>query len=146
MACKDEEDIRTRRDGSNAAIAGHDVQGLASFWTDDVNTTSSMGRQVCGKPANVAFYTEILTSRPDTFYLRTPTQVQVMSEWGVAMECGGWSGSWTGPGGRLQVKGRYMAQWRRIGALWHIHGELYVPTGFTGEVGGSGYPFAQDEP
>ena len=143
MADKDEEDIRARRAGSNAAIAAHDVQGLASFWTDDVNTTSSMGRQLCGKPANIAFYSEMLTTRPDTFYLRTPAQVLVMHGWGVAMESGDWYGSWTGPGGPVRVEGRYMAQWRRVEAVWRIHGELYVPTGFTGDVSTAGYPFQQ---
>ncbi len=54
MTDTDDEEIRARRAGSNAAIAAHDVQGLASFWTDDVTTTSSMGRQLCGKPAHAA--------------------------------------------------------------------------------------------
>ncbi len=141
MADQDEDDIRARRAGSNAAIAGKDVQRLASFWTDDVNTTSSMGRQLCGKAANVAFYTEMMTGRPDTFYLRSPTQVQVMTEWNVALEYGDWYGTWTGAAGMVRVEGRYMAQWRRIEPLWCIHGELYVPTGFTGDVSSAGYPF-----
>lgn len=141
---KDAESIRSQRAGSNDAIARQDIDALASYWTPDIQTTSSMGRQLSGKPAHVAFYKAQLSARPDTWYLRTPDQVNVLPPWDVAMECGEWLGRWSEASGAVQVSGRYMAQWRRIGARWLIHGELYVPTAFTGPVSVSIHALAQE--
>jgi ketosteroid isomerase-like protein len=128
----DEEHIRTARANCNAAIARQDVEAIASFWTDDIHVTGSTGVRLSGIPANCRFYTQQFARRPDTNYVRTPSTVQVMDAWKVAMELGDWVGTWTEPDGAVQVAGHYMAQWLLVGTRWRIHGELYVPTSCAG--------------
>ena len=48
----DEKMIRAVRDQSNAAIARHDLDGIAAAWMDDVHVVSSTSAQTAGKKAN----------------------------------------------------------------------------------------------
>jgi ketosteroid isomerase-like protein len=128
----DDERIRRARASSNAAIARKDVDAIASFWTEGIHVSGSMGLHLAGIEANRRFYTDQFAGRPDTVYVRTPSEVQAMDAWRVALESGQWVATWTDADGPVQVTGRYMAQWLRIGGEWLIHGELYVPTACVG--------------
>ena len=128
----DEESIRACRAQSNAALARRDVDAIASFWTEEIHVTSSMSSQLCGVEANRRLYQDLFASRPDTLYIRTPSEVVVMPAWQVALEAGEWVGTWTDPDGAVRVSGRYMAQWLRGAAGWRIQAELYVPTACEG--------------
>lgn len=132
LADTDADRIRAHRLASNAAVARHDTDAIAAFWSDAVQVTGSMGRQLAGPAANRRFYEERFAARPDTLYVRTPLDIEVMSAWGVALEAGEWEATWTDPDGPVRVAGRYMAQWLRAGGNWRIHGELYVPTTCAG--------------
>ena len=70
--------------------------------------------------------------RPDTIYVRTPSTVDVFSDWAVASERGEWVGRWSEPDGRLEIGGTYLAQWRKVDGRWLIQSELYVPTRCAG--------------
>lgn len=128
----DEERIRAARSASNLAIVRKDVDTIASFWTDEVHVLGSMSLQLSGIEANRRFYEAQFAKRPDTTYARTPSTVQVMATWGVALESGEWVATWTDPDGPVRVSGNYMAQWLRSEAGWRIQGELYVPTSCAG--------------
>jgi ketosteroid isomerase-like protein len=124
----DEQMIRDTRARSNAAIAAHDLAGIARAWLNDVHVVSSTSAQTAGSQANQQRMARQFETRPDTIYVRTPATIDVYSAWNVASERGEWIGRWTEPDGKLEIGGTYLAQWRRIDGRWLIQAELYVPT------------------
>lgn len=124
----DEQAIRDSRARSNAAIAAHDLGGIARAWLNDVHVVSSTSAQTAGSQANQQRMAAQFKNRPDTIYVRTPIAVDVYSPWDVAAERGEWVGRWTEPDGKLEIGGTYQAQWRKVNGQWLIQAELYVPT------------------
>ena len=124
----DEGMIRAARDQSNAAIAKHDLDGIAAVWMDDVHVVSSTSAQGAGKQANRDRMAAQFKNRPDTIYVRTPATVETYPPWNVASERGEWTGKWTEPDGALEIGGTYQAQWRKMDGRWLIQAELFVPT------------------
>lgn len=120
--------IRAARAASNAAIAAHDVPGIAGHWFDDVHIVTSTSAQGTGREANAARMAQQFARRPDTIYVRTPGEVDVFAAWDVASERGTWTGRWTEPDGVVDIAGTYLAQWRRVDGAWRIQSELFVPT------------------
>ena len=125
---EDERLIRETRARSNAAIAAHDLTGIARAWMPDVHVVSSTSAQTAGSQANQQRMARQFELRPDTVYVRTPGTIDVFTSWSVASERGEWSGRWTEPDGTLEIGGTYQAQWRKIDGRWLIQAELYVPT------------------
>ena len=132
QAPSDEKLIRDSRAQSNAAIEAHDVAGIARFWMDDVHITTSTSAQANGWAANGSRMSEQFKRRPDTSYVRTPSRIDVFAAWSVASERGEWVGRWTEADGPLEIRGTYLAQWRKVKGRWLIQSELYVPTKCTG--------------
>jgi ketosteroid isomerase-like protein len=131
-ASPDEAAIRAARGRSNAAIAAHDVAGIARHWLPDVHIVTSTSAQASGRDANGERMAQQFARRPDTVYVRTPTAVDVFAAWTVAAERGTWTGRWTEPDGVVDVGGTYLAQWRKIEGEWRIQAELFVPTSCRG--------------
>lgn len=126
--------VREVRARSNAAIARHDLDGIAAAWMPDVHIVSSTSAQGSGKAANRERMAAQFTNRPDTVYVRTPTTVEVFAPWHVASERGTWTGRWTEPDGKLEIGGAYQAQWRKVDGRWLIQAELFVPTHCKGSA------------
>ncbi len=124
----DEQAIRDVRARSNAAIAAHDLAGLARPWMNDVHVVSSTSAQGAGIQANQQRMARQFETRPDTIYVRTPATIDIYPPWNVASERGTWVGRWTEPDGKLDIGGTYLAQWRKVSGQWLIQAELYVPT------------------
>ena len=124
--------IRAARARSNAAIAVHDMAGIAREWMPEVSVLSSTGKQTIGHAANLANLARQFELRPDTKYIRTPNSIEVFAAWGVAAERGDWVGTWTEPDGPLVIGGTYQAQWRLKDGVWLILAELFVPTYCSG--------------
>jgi len=124
----DEQMIRAARGQSNAAIAKHDLDGIAAAWMDDVHVVSSTSAQAAGKNANRQRMAAQFKNRPDTIYIRKPLTIEVYAPWDVASERGEWTGKWSEPDGPLEIGGSYQAQWRKIDGRWLIQAEVFVPT------------------
>ena len=130
----DEQQIRAARDRSNAAIAKHDLDGIAAAWMEDVHVVSSTSAQTAGRRANRERMAAQFKNRPDTVYVRRPVTIEVYDAWSVASERGEWTGKWTEPDGALEIGGTYQAQWRKVAGRWLIQGELFVPTHCKGSA------------
>ena len=127
QAPADAEQIRSARDASNAAIARHDLDGIAAVWMDSVHVTSSTSAMTTGRAENQRRMGDQFARRPDTLYVRTPTAIDVYAPWLVAAERGEWVGKWTEPDGAMEIRGTYLVQWRKVDGRWRIQSELYVP-------------------
>jgi ketosteroid isomerase-like protein len=124
---QDERLIRETRARSNAAIAAHDLAGIARAWMPDIHVVSSTSAQSGGAEMNQQRMARQFENRPDTIYVRTTRSVEVFTPWNVASERGEWTGRWSEPDGKLEIGGTYQAQWRKIDGRWLIQAELYVP-------------------
>ncbi|GKS90291.1 nuclear transport factor 2 family protein [Acidovorax sp. SUPP2539] len=120
--------IRAARAFSNRAIANQDIDAISSLWMEDVLVLTSTSVQLLGAEANRRYYQAQFTRRPDTLWVRTPSSVGAPSSWRIAHEEGDWTGQWSESDGRVQLRGRYMAQWVCTEGDWRIQGEIYVPT------------------
>jgi len=121
--------VRAARATQNTAIAAHDLDRVASFWTEDVVIRSGLGRVVQGR----ANYRTAMAS-DSTIFRREPDRVDVSDNerWPLAFE----SGTWTGrarPDGRALIRGRYAAQWIKRNGRWLIRAEVFVALGCAGE-------------
>ena len=132
--------IRAARAASNGAIARHDVPGIAAHWLPDVSIVTSTGAHDHTSAANASRMAAQFTRRPDTVYVRTPTAVDVFGAWAVASERGEWTGRWTEPDGVVDIRGTYLAQWRKVGGTWRIQAEVFVPTRCTGSTYCAAHP------
>jgi uncharacterized protein (TIGR02246 family) len=121
--------VRAVRAAQNSAIAQHDIDRAASFWTDDVVIRSALGRVIQGR----ANYRSVMSADSVTVYRRDPERVDVSGNdrWPLAFE----SGTWTGRGardGRPLLRGRYAAQWVKRDGRWLIRAEVFVALGCSG--------------
>lgn len=114
--------VRRARIAQNAAIARHDLTGIASYWTDNVTICRGLGLQAAGKAEYLALFR---SDDPATglVYERITDEVVVSADWPLAFETGHWVGR---RDGKDLISGRYSAQWVRDGARWLIRGEVYV--------------------
>jgi uncharacterized protein (TIGR02246 family) len=128
----DEQQIRARRESSNAAIERHDAAGIGAVLAPNVVvvTSNSVHRQ--GREANAASFAEQFRTRPDVIYRRTPDEVRVFPPWLMAAERGRWTGSWTEADGKIQLTGSYYAKWRKLDGQWFVESETYTPETCTG--------------
>ena len=120
--------IRAARERSNRAIAAHDLDAIAAEWAEGIHVLGSVGLLASGSAANRQSLAHQFKRRPDTIYVRTPTDIEVFAPWQVASERGTWVGTWTEPDGPLAIGGSYQARWGLGAGRWLIRSELFVPT------------------
>ena len=119
--------IRHARLQQNAAIARHDLDAIASFWTDDVTICRGLGAQVAGKSRYRQLFEDDDPKSPDAIiYERVPTDIEASRDWPLAYETGVWKGHRGGAHGTVVISGRYSAQWVKRGDAWLIRSEVFV--------------------
>ena len=121
--------VRAARSAQNTAIADHDLERTASFWTDDVVIRSALGSVIQGRDA----YRSTLGADSVTVYRREPEHVDVSGNdrWPLAFESGKWTGR-AALDGRPLIRGRYAAQWIKRDGRWLIRSEVFVALSCTG--------------
>jgi ketosteroid isomerase-like protein len=113
--------IRSARLAQNAAIAAHDLDRIATCWTDDVVIQRGLGAQAIGKAAYLQLFRD---DQPDAVvFERFPDAIEVGADWPLAFETGHWEGR---QHGHVVIAGKYSAQWVKRGDHWLIRGEVYV--------------------
>jgi ketosteroid isomerase-like protein len=124
---KEQTAIKQARLQQNAAIIRHDLDAIASRWTDDVTICRGLGIQLAGKAAYRKLFEEDDPASKDTIvYERLPTAVDVSSVWPLAFETGVWKGHRGTGEGPVVIGGRYSAQWVKRGGEWLIRSEVFV--------------------
>ena len=84
--------IREARLAQNEALVDHDLDRVATFWTDDVTIRRGLGQHAMGK----AEYRKIFEPPADpaarVIYQREPGTIEVSPNWPLAYEEGRWTG------------------------------------------------------
>jgi ketosteroid isomerase-like protein len=119
----EEATIRRLREQSNAAIARHDVGPARAILHDDARIIGSNGDFFDGAAAMARAFEERFADPNFVTYIRDPVSIDVDGT--TAAEAGRWTGRWK----HQEVRGSYLARWRREPAGWCIVAELFIPLG-----------------
>ena len=123
-------EVRAARAAQNTALARHDLDRVASFWTDDIVIRSGLGRVIDSKTA----YKDAFAGDADLVYHRETERVDVSSNdrWPLAFESGIWTARVNGSGPPI-IRGRYAAQWIKRNGKWLIRSEVFVALTCSGK-------------
>ena len=127
FAQSSEERILAVREASNAALKALDEEANFEFLTDNVLITTGNGTLLSGKDELKA-YIESAEDSPPMYWVRTPTEIIVNEERGLAWETGVWHAySADDPNEESPVfHGNYAAQWIHQSGEWKIQSQLFV--------------------
>ena len=124
QAQSDERVILNAREASNKALKNYQHERVLSYLTEDVLTTTGNGTLLAGKESLRNY---ILNASPSKMYwVRTPGQIKVNKERGLAWETGTWKGYDPQQGDQSVVGGKYSAMWTRASGSWRIKSQLFV--------------------
>ena len=120
----DKNEILGLRNAYNISLKNYDHDLSLSFLTDGVLTTISNGTLITGK-INLREYIQANSGRK-MYWVRTPKEIDVNIELGLAWEAGTWKGYIAESGKKSVTGGKYSAQWIKINGAWKINSELFV--------------------
>jgi len=122
----DIEQIRIARAEYNDAIARHGVTRIVSFLDEEYQITTSLGQLLQDRDGEAAAWQELIQSREDLLYLRSPESIEISADYPLAAEVGTWVGTWSTDQGKVRTGGRYAAMWRLVSGAWKVRSELFV--------------------
>ena len=119
MQDKDIQLIKESRAASNAAIAGHDAEGVARYWMNNIVVISGEGGQYIGKSVLLRTFKKMFASSPSVFE-RLPTDIIIATCAKHSLD--------SGISRRINEKlhGNYSAMWRKMNGKWLTQSELFV--------------------
>ncbi|MEO6332447.1 MAG: nuclear transport factor 2 family protein [Gemmatimonadaceae bacterium] len=125
-------EIRALRARSNAAIAAKDVGGVVGIMVPDIIVVGGNGGAQLGRDSSEASFARQFADPNFLGYTRTPTRVELSDVRPLAAEAGEWMGQWREVDGIRQLRGTYLAMWRRTEGGWRLRSELFVTLSCTG--------------
>jgi ketosteroid isomerase-like protein len=127
-----ESQIRDARKGFDDAIARRDFSALSSFATPDLQETGPSLRST-GLATLQASAKSLVARRPDLDMRFESDRIEVNETWDVASEQGHWRERWIEKGSPVDLRGSYLAMWKRINGQWFLEACLFVPLVCKGE-------------
>lgn len=127
FAQSSEDIIRAVRKASNAALKALNEEANFEFLTEDVMITTGNGTLLSGKDELKAYIESTKDARP-MFWIRTPEEIIVNEEKGLAWETGVWH-AYSADDANAEspvFQGNYAAQWIHPSGEWKIQSQLFV--------------------
>jgi ketosteroid isomerase-like protein len=113
--------IKTSRGFSNAALARHDIDGMAKYWRPDFVQTIGRGTSITGRDSIISAWKKLFSANSKVLYVRRPVNITIGSNGVMAWETGTWTAKNSYSNG-----GNYSAMWRKIDGTWKLQAELFV--------------------
>jgi len=114
--------IRARRKLTNRLIAAHDAARLCPFFTPDVKLIVGDGGLILGVDAVIDAFAAQFADPAFETYIRETETVTLDAQGLRAAEAGRWTGVYRD----AELRGTYLAVWRKVTGQWVIESELYV--------------------
>jgi ketosteroid isomerase-like protein len=114
--------VRARRKLTNKLIASHEAARLRPFFMADAKVIVGDGGLILGADAIVQAFAAQFAEPGFVTFLRETLEVELDAEGARAAEAGRWTGQWTSH----ELRGTYLAAWRRITGQWLLESELYI--------------------
>jgi len=132
-----DEMIRLTRERFNAAIANKEVETIRSLLAPTYHIVTGRSTQNHGADEEAIRWAEVFSTDPTAIYRRTPREITINEDWGLAEELGNWKGSYTVEAALIHASGVYAAKWQRaeVGG-WVLQAEVFTTLTCTGSDSG----------
>ena len=127
-----EAQIRDARKQYDAAIAGRDFAALSKLTTAEVQMIGAVSRS-SGIASLQEALKRLVEKRPDVALKCDVEAIEVNETWNVAAERGRWRETWTEKDSPVDLRGSYLAMWKRIDGKWLLDAWLFVPQSCKGD-------------
>ena len=129
--------IRERREKFNIAITEHNVEGIRALLMPNYHIVTGRSEQSHGADLEAKRWADRFASDKTVFYRRTPREIRINEDWGLAEELGNWRGNYTVNEIPVHVSGVYAAKWQRTeDGKWLVQAEMFTTLTCTGPDGG----------
>ncbi len=129
--------IRERREQFNLAIAEKDIETIYSLLMPSYHIVTGRSEQSHGADEEARRWAERFRGDPTVSYRRTPRDITINEEWGMAEELGNWKGNYSSHGTLVYASGVYAAKWQRTeSGEWVLQAEMFTTLTCTGPEGG----------
>lgn len=129
--------IRAAREKFNVAIEEQNVDVIRSMFAPNYHIVTGRSEQSHGADEEGQRWAERFRNDSTTTYRRTPRDIMINEDWGMAQELGNWKGNYTTHGVLVHVSGVYAAKWQRAqDGEWLIQAEMFTTITCTGPEGG----------
>ena len=122
MAVPAEDAIRARRKLTNKLIAAHDAQRLRPFFARDAKLIAGDGGLIVGADAILDAFAAQFRDADFGTYVRETEAIELDEAGERAAESGRWTARWKAG----EMRGSYLACWRKETGQWVIESELFV--------------------
>ncbi|WP_293381124.1 DUF4440 domain-containing protein [Phenylobacterium sp. SCN 70-31] len=122
MATAPEDAIRARRKLTNRLIAQHAAERLRPFFVRDVNVIVGDGSLIVGADAVIEAFAAQFGEPGFVTFVRETETVEPDAAGERAAESGRWTGVWRD----REMRGAYLAVWRKVTGQWAIESETFV--------------------
>jgi uncharacterized protein (TIGR02246 family) len=128
-----ESDIRAARTRFNRALETQQLNELADLFAPDYQLISGRGDRVQGAEAHKEMWRKTFTDDPTFNCQRTPDEINVNADWGLARETGSWLCTQTVEGTPAQYAGVYAAKWQATeNSRWVLQSEVFTTLSCAG--------------
>ncbi|HYI12507.1 MAG TPA: nuclear transport factor 2 family protein [Thermoanaerobaculia bacterium] len=121
------EAIRTARTAINDAITRRDPAGIAAYFLPDYHVVTARSLQRTGREQSMNSWADMFARDATSTYGRTPEEIHVNEEWGMAEEHGRWTGTLMANDGPMELAGVYAAKWHYTKDGWLLQAEIFTP-------------------
>jgi hypothetical protein len=122
----DEAAIRAARSRLNEALSKQQLAPMNEELVENVSVTGPVWR-TGGRDQLLQAYTRLISRRPDLVWIREPQAIRINATWLFASESGEWRESWREGGVFTELRGSYLALWRKVDSRWLLDAEVFVP-------------------
>jgi ketosteroid isomerase-like protein len=119
--------IRAARAALDEAIARQDLEALGRFLLPSYHVVTARSMQRDGRDASLWSWSEMFRRDPGSAVGRTPEEIHVNVEWGMAEEHGRWTGTIRTKDGPMELAGVYAAKWHNTAEGWLLQAEIFTP-------------------
>jgi hypothetical protein len=105
--------IRAERERFNAAIADKDSESIRNLLAPGYHIVTGRSAQNHGVEEETKRWADLFHEDPTAVYRRTPREITVNEDWGIAEELGNWEGRYTAEEILIHAAGVYSAKWQR---------------------------------
>ena len=119
--------IRNARERFNEAIANHDTEMIGMLLAPNYHIVTGRSDQFHGADEEPLRWAAVFEKDPSVIYRRTPREIRVNENWGLAEELGNWTGSYSVENEIVNASGVYSAKWQRAeNGNWLIQAEVFT--------------------
>ena len=121
------DDIRAARAAFNDAITRRDLDAIAAFLLPTYHVLTARSMQRNNREESVKSWADMFDRDGTATYGRTPDEIHVNEEWGMAEEHGRWTGTLMANDGPMKLTGVYAAKWHNTAQGWLLQAEIFTP-------------------